>query len=178
MVVTELFVWWEHWESISEFLWKQLDLQTVITIEETFRCCSFNGTDTWYTWAADIAEFANCTATYSWDPMETCWRKLYDAMNKRDEDSWNGKTWPQLLVIANGVPILVFFFVGDLLRKVELQTYNNAIRRAQGQTSVVPVELCNKFDKQQQEQEGCDQYHDAISCDEFQGTRVERQKRK
>jgi len=144
MVVTELYVWWEHWESICESMWKELDPHTVNKIEETLHCCSFNGTDTFYTWAADVEEYANCTATYSWDPMETCWRKLYDAMNKRDESGWNGKTLPTYF--ACFIAFVTGFFFLVLWHKekiVELSRHNNATpnRTAQCQTSGTPVEV-------------------------------------
>jgi len=61
---------------IHEFLWKELDNDSVINIEKIFECCSFNGTDTENTWAGDVAEYSNCTSTYSWNPMKTCWEKF------------------------------------------------------------------------------------------------------
>jgi len=57
-------------------MWNELDNDSVMNIEETFECCSFNGTDTQNTWVKDVAEYANCTSTNNWDPMETCWEKF------------------------------------------------------------------------------------------------------
>jgi len=126
MVITELCVWWEHWESISESMWKELDPYTINKIEETFQCCSWNGTDTDYTWAADVAEYANCTATYSWDPIETCWRKLYVALNKRDEDGYNGSYLPYIFSLGIVLATGFFFLCLTLGRKEKLSRNNNA----------------------------------------------------
>jgi hypothetical protein len=57
-------------------MWNELDNDSVMDIEETFECCSFNGTDTQNTWVKDVAEYENCTSTFDWSPMETCWEKF------------------------------------------------------------------------------------------------------
>merc|ERR1712012_1436839 len=74
-----------HTEPIFGSLWKELDYEKVVTIENKFECCSFNGTDTLNTWAGDVEEYEECTSRSSWDPMETCWEK-YDALSKHIHD--------------------------------------------------------------------------------------------
>jgi len=63
-------------KAIYGSLWQELDNVAVINIEKLFKCCSFNGTDTENTWPGDAAEYANCTSTYFWNPMDTCWEKF------------------------------------------------------------------------------------------------------
>jgi len=68
-------VYGEHSEPIFGSMWKGLNSESVINIEETFDCCSFNGADTESTWAVDVAKWTNCTTRYSQD-TETCWEKF------------------------------------------------------------------------------------------------------
>jgi len=66
----------EYGDSIFESLWKKLDADRIDDIEQTYKCCSFNGEDPSNTWPADADEFTECSGENSFSPMETCWGKF------------------------------------------------------------------------------------------------------
>jgi len=81
MVVAVTAVSLEYGDSIFESLWKKLDVETIEDIEQTYECCSFNGNDATKTWPADVAQYASCTSSNNFDPMETCWGKFESSID-------------------------------------------------------------------------------------------------
>jgi len=66
----------EYGDSIFSSLWKKLDNDTISDIEQTYKCCSFNGDDADNTWRADAARYVSCSSENNWDPMKSCWGKF------------------------------------------------------------------------------------------------------
>jgi len=65
----------EYGDSIFGSLWQELEPDTITNIEETYKCCSFNG-DSDDTWASDVVDFQECSSTNDFDPMQSCWGKF------------------------------------------------------------------------------------------------------
>jgi len=66
----------EYGDSIFSSLWKKLDNDTISDIEQTYKCCSFNGDDANNTWPADAAQYVSCSSKNNWVPMKSCWGKF------------------------------------------------------------------------------------------------------
>jgi len=76
MVVCVTAVSMEYGDSIFQSLWRRLDADTIEDIEQTYKCCSFNGENLDTSWPADAAEYTVCSSENDWNPMETCWGKF------------------------------------------------------------------------------------------------------
>jgi len=81
MVLAVTAVSLKYGDSIFESLWKELDIETIEDIEQTYKCCSFNGNDATKTWPADASQYASCTIENDFDPMETCWGKFESSID-------------------------------------------------------------------------------------------------
>jgi len=81
MVLAVTAVSLKYGDSIFESLWKELDIETIEDIEQTYKCCSFNGNDATKTWPADAAQYVTCTSENDFDPMETCWGKFESSID-------------------------------------------------------------------------------------------------
>jgi len=71
----------EYGDSIYASLWKKLDEETISDIEQTYKCCSFNGDNVSDTWPADAARYVSCSSENNWDPMQSCWGKFETAVD-------------------------------------------------------------------------------------------------
>merc|ERR1719376_231977 len=81
MVLAVTAVSLEYGDSIFESLWKELDIETIEDIEQTYKCCSFNGNDATKTWPAEVSNYATCSSENDFDPMETCWGKFESSID-------------------------------------------------------------------------------------------------
>jgi len=81
MVLAVTAISLEYGDSIFESLWKELDIETIENIEQTYKCCSFNGKNVTNTWPADASQYATCKSENDFDPMETCWGKFESSID-------------------------------------------------------------------------------------------------
>jgi len=65
----------EFGDSIFGSLWQELKPDTIIDIQDTYKCCSFNGNSN-DTWAGDAQNFEECSQNNDFDPMQSCWEKF------------------------------------------------------------------------------------------------------
>lgn len=65
----------QYGDSIFGSLWQELEPETIDNIQETYKCCSFNGNGN-YTWESDVANYQLCSAENDFDPMDSCWGKF------------------------------------------------------------------------------------------------------
>jgi len=72
----------EYGDSIYESLWKKLDADTISDIEQTYKCCSFNGDNANNTWPADADQYDTCSGENAWVPMKSCWGKFESAVDE------------------------------------------------------------------------------------------------
>jgi len=111
MVVAVVAVSVKYGDSIFESLWKNLESDTISDIEEAYECCSFNG-DSNDTWAGDVTEYNECTATNSFDPMETCWGKFEDTI----DDNYDMVKIVTALIL--GVQSLIYFSAHFIIQAI------------------------------------------------------------
>jgi len=125
MSLGEVNVYLRHSEPIFGSMWKKLDNDTVINIEETFECCSFNGADIENTWESDIAQYENCTAMYprAVPPTETCWGKFNSAI---EENYLNLKRVFLLFILFQ---ILIYFSTQYMIHSLGVTDSNGDVVR-------------------------------------------------
>jgi len=106
----------EYGDSIFESLWKKLDDDTMSDIEQTYKCCSFNGDNVKNTWPADATRYLACSSENDWDPMQSCWGKFETAVDE------NYDMVRMITAIVLTVQIVIYFsthFVIQSIAKAE-----------------------------------------------------------
>jgi len=106
----------EYGDSIFQSLWKELDVETKSDIEQTYKCCSFNGDNASNTWPADAARYVTCSSENNWVPMKSCWGKFETAVDD------NYDMVRKITAIVLTVQIVIYFsthFVIQSIAKAE-----------------------------------------------------------
>jgi len=67
-------------DSIFGSLWQELNPDTIDDIQDTYKCCSFNGNAN-DTWIGDAENFQDCSQNSGFDPMQSCWQKFKDGID-------------------------------------------------------------------------------------------------
>jgi len=112
MIVAVTAVSLEYGDSIFQSLWKKLDVETIEDIEQTYECCSFDGNNPTNTWPDDITQYATCTSSNNFDPMETCWKKFESSI---DENLNMVKT---LAALVLAVQTLIYFSTHFVIQSI------------------------------------------------------------
>jgi len=103
MSVAVIAVSVKYGDSIFGSLWQELEPDTIDNIQETYKCCSFNG-DSDDTWASDSVKFrVECPSKYDFDPMESCWGKF----EKKIDDNYT--MVKNATAVFLGFQILIYF---------------------------------------------------------------------
>jgi len=102
----------EYGDSIFESLWKELDADRIDDIEQTYKCCSFNGEDAAATWPADSDQYTACSSANNWLPMETCWGKFESTIND------NYDMVKIITVIVLTVQIVIYFSTHFVIQSI------------------------------------------------------------
>lgn len=111
MTVAVTAVSLEYGDSIFESLWKKLDAEKIEDFEQTYECCSFNG-DANNTWPADAAQYASCSSSNDWDPMETCWGKFESTVDA------NYSMVKTITAIVLAVQTLIYFSTHFVIQSI------------------------------------------------------------
>lgn len=105
----------EYGKEIFEKLWKKLTDATQDDIQDSFKCCSYNGA-LGASWTDDNAAYASCYAanhnSTEWDPITSCWDKFEGDINS------NFSTIVTVVSIALGVQIIIYFMTHFLIQKI------------------------------------------------------------
>jgi len=101
----------EYGDSIFESLWKNLDAGKIDDIQQTYKCCSFNGDDE-DTWPADAIQYGKCKMENDWEPMQTCWGKF----EKTVDESYDMMRMCTVLVLS--VQILIYFSTHCVIQSI------------------------------------------------------------
>jgi len=109
MTVAALGVSIDHGESIFADLWKELEPETIDKIEDTYKCCSFNGNST-DTWVEDARRYQSCTSDTSYH--ESCWQMFE---NEIDE---NYDMVRIVTAIFLGFQILIYFSTHYVIQSI------------------------------------------------------------
>jgi len=99
-------------DAIFQSLWKELDADTVDTIEQSYKCCSFNGENTDDTWPEDATDWDECSAANDWEPMQTCWGKFKASIDDNYE---------AIQIFAGaflGIQVLIYFCTHYLIKSI------------------------------------------------------------
>jgi len=102
----------DYGDSIFESLWKELDADRIDDIEQTYKCCSFNGQDANNTWPADAAQYTACSSANNWEPKETCWGKFESTIN----DNYDMVKIITVIVLA--VQIVIYFSTHFVIQSI------------------------------------------------------------
>jgi len=102
----------EYGDSIFESLWKKLDADTINDIQQTYKCCSFNGVNVNSTWLADADQYNACSAANNWKPMQTCWGKFEGTVN----DNYNMVKIITIIVLT--VQIQIYFSTHYVIQSI------------------------------------------------------------
>jgi len=109
MTVAALGVSIDHGESIFADLWKELEPETIDKIEETYKCCSFNGNSS-DTWAEDARRYQSCTSTNSYS--ESCWQMFESEIDE------NYDMVRMVTAIFLGFQILIYFSTHYVIQSI------------------------------------------------------------
>jgi len=125
MSLGQVDVYIQHSEPIFGSMWKNLENDTVINIEETFGCCSFNGADQENSWESDVSRYDNCNTTYPGlvQPIETCWAKF----NSEIEQNYLNLKRIFLLFIL--LQILIYFSTQYMIHTIVATESNGDVVR-------------------------------------------------
>jgi len=104
----------EYGDTIFESLWKKLDADTIDDIQQTYKCCSFNGTNADNTWPADRNNYIACSAANAvdWVPMQTCWGKFESTVC----DNYNMVKIITIIVLT--VQIQIYFSTHHVIQSI------------------------------------------------------------
>jgi len=102
----------EYGDSIFQSLWKKLDVDRIDDIEQTYKCCSFNGTNATDTWPADAEQYASCSNANDFDPMQTCWEKFRTTI----DDNYEMVKMVTIIVLA--VQTLIYFSTHYVIQSI------------------------------------------------------------
>jgi len=112
MTVAVTGVSMEYGDSIFESLWKKLDADRIEDIEQTYKCCSFNGENAANTWPADADQYTTCTSENTWIPRQTCWGKF----EKTIDDNYDMVKIITIIVLA--VQTLIYFSTHFVIQSI------------------------------------------------------------
>lgn len=113
MIVAVTAVSVEYGDSIFSSLWKELSDEAVSNIEQTYKCCSFNGDNPESTWPSDAVDYVTCSAENSdWDTVESCWGKFEKTVNE------NYDLVRDITAIFLGVQVLIFFSTNFVIQSI------------------------------------------------------------
>jgi len=131
MIVAVTAVSLEYGDSIFESLWKKLDAARIDDLEQTYKCCSFNGENATNTWPADADQYTACSTVNDWDPMETCWGKF----EKTVDDNYDMVRMITGIVLA--VQILIYFSTHFVIQSIaEVEAVEEEIEISRGRPTV------------------------------------------
>lgn len=99
-------------DAIFESLWKDLDAADIDNIEQTYKCCSFNGEVADDTWPQDATDWTECSAANDWDPTETCWGKFKSSIDG------NYDAIQMVAGIFLGIQVLIYFCTHYLIKSI------------------------------------------------------------
>jgi len=101
----------EYGDSIFGSLWQELEPETIADIEDTYKCCSFNGNSS-ETWEADAQNFQGCSTEKDFDPMQSCWQKFEGRINE------NYNMVKGVTSIFLGFQILIYFSTHYVIQSI------------------------------------------------------------
>jgi len=109
MTVAALAVSVEYDDSIFADLWRKLDPETILDIENTYECCSFDGNST-DTWVEDATRYQGCISNQSYNV--SCWQKFESEV---DENYDMVRT---VTAIFLGFQILIYFSTHYVIQSI------------------------------------------------------------
>jgi len=101
----------EYGDSIFGSLWNELDANQIADIEDTYKCCSFNGNSYDASWA-DHENFESCRVKNDFVPMQSCWQKFEGRI---DENYNMVKTATAIFL---GFQILIYFCTHYVIQSI------------------------------------------------------------